>query len=746
MTVKDPRAARLQKTTAPRRLSLKYKLAGFIVLAVAPLVVILTWLSASQQLELQRASLAAKALSFGRMLAHEAEPAIAFNDRQTARELFESVALDADFAAAGLFTSKGQMLEGRGQLSAASPGVAARDVERVGNRLRATLPVTSVEGPSGTLVIELSVERVEREGHATRMRSSTTALAGLLLGALAAALIGRSIARRIGEIERVATAVAAGNADQAPIPIRSEDEIGALARAFNSMMATIRAQVETITETARSEAERLERMVAERTAELDERNRAMRALLDNVDQGFLSLDPEGRIRAERSAIVGRWLPDLATGSHVWEALAVVDERAAAWLSAAWSMVTDGFLPLETVLDQFPKAASFGHRTIALAFQPVPGGILCVMTDVTAERAREALERRERERLSLFSLLMKNRAGLVSFLEEADSMLAELAAPETGATPRSRALVHTLKGNFATLGLGSLASECHHVEDLMTRDADVLSAGLRALSTHWEELRVWVTPLLEAGDAEPKVEISATEHRAFVASLAESGACDGLASWAQSWRLEPLKRRLELLGERARTTAHRLGRGPIDVTCIDSGLRANLKELNPVFSALVHVVRNAIDHGAEAPDERVAAGKPMRLQITLSAAVVGRALCLEVSDDGRGIDWEKVAAKARAAGLPADSHDALVAALFHDGVSTRDEVGEVSGRGVGLSALWMAVRSCGGHLAVESRPGVGTKFRCLFDGWEVSVPPADDALGSLRTPLPSGPGTASVSLP
>lgn len=132
--------------------------------------------------------------------------------------------------------------------------------------------------------------------------------------------------------------------------------------------------------------------------------------------------------------------------------------------------------------------------------------------------------------------------------------------------------------------------------------------------------------------------------------------------------------------------------------------------------LLHLLRNACDHGIEDPDTRRRAGKPLEGQVTLRAATRQGQVILEVQDDGAGIDWDRVRAKAVQQGLiPADqaataSHDLLVAALLHPGFSTRDTASAVSGRGVGMDVVQAFVESVHGTLAVDSIRGQGTTWR------------------------------------
>lgn len=131
--------------------------------------------------------------------------------------------------------------------------------------------------------------------------------------------------------------------------------------------------------------------------------------------------------------------------------------------------------------------------------------------------------------------------------------------------------------------------------------------------------------------------------------------------------------------------------------------------------LLHLIRNAVDHGIESPAERQAAGKPGTATVTLSAERHPGRLLLSLADDGRGIDEQRVIARALRQGLITTEAaqrmgtEELHALLFLPGFSTRDAVSETSGRGVGLDVVQEAARRAGGGVRVESRKGQGTRF-------------------------------------
>ena len=140
-------------------------------------------------------------------------------------------------------------------------------------------------------------------------------------------------------------------------------------------------------------------------------------------------------------------------------------------------------------------------------------------------------------------------------------------------------------------------------------------------------------------------------------------------------------------------------------------RSILDEIGP---PLLHLIRNAADHGIESPAERLAAGKPEEGRILLSASRDRNSVALRLSDDGRGIDRERILAKARREGVldpgaEALGDDGLLRVLARPGFSTAEAVSGVSGRGVGVDVAVTKVRALGGTIEVRSELGKGTTF-------------------------------------
>ncbi|HWM85456.1 MAG TPA: ATP-binding protein, partial [Kofleriaceae bacterium] len=220
--------------------------------------------------------LTSKASGYGGMLSVQLRSAVAFADRETAREVLSSLESEPDLAAVVLFGSRGQRLYERGRASQwvdrARDGVVSPRLFGHGDRVALVTPVESLEGPIGTLVIELSTSQMQAGMRRVVSTAIAAGVAALLFGIAAAWLIARSLARRLRDIANVATAVASGDTSVVWVNDTSSDEIGSLADAFNRMVSQLQ-----------SEEEHLRLAVRELTAADEALARANRELEDRVE-------------------------------------------------------------------------------------------------------------------------------------------------------------------------------------------------------------------------------------------------------------------------------------------------------------------------------------------------------------------------------------------------------------------------------------------------------------------------------
>jgi two-component system chemotaxis sensor kinase CheA len=462
----------------------------------------------------------------------------------------------------------------------------------------------------------------------------------------------------------------------------------------------------------------LEKIVQARTAELDGRNQDMKLVLDSVGQGFLTIDRQGVMSNEKSAIVEAWLGTAARGATFADYLAPHVPGIADMFRLSWSQVVENVMPLEVCLDQLPKRFTLRARHYDLGYTPILAGgqlekALVVVSDVTAVVEREQLEREQREVLQVFGSLARDKNGFMEFFGEAEELIASIAAWDSQDTATLKRIIHTLKGNAMLFGIQSIAEVCHAMEDRIVEEGAPPTEEQRAeLQAHWGRLATNSRTLLGEGES-IRLEIDEQEYQAVLAAVLRGRPREEVAAMITGWKLEPTARRLARVAEQARGIATRLNKGPIGVNIHDHRLRLDAARWAPFWSAFVHVVRNAIDHGLEGPENRNKLGKPREGMLELSTRVEGDSFVVEIWDDGRGIDWEAVVEKARAKHIPHANKADLVEALFQDGFSTANQVSEFSGRGIGLGAVRAACQARAGVVSVVSHPGGGTCLEFRF---------------------------------
>ncbi|MFG7476212.1 chemotaxis protein CheA, partial [Enterobacter hormaechei] len=169
---------------------------------------------------------------------------------------------------------------------------------------------------------------------------------------------------------------------------------------------------------------------------------------------------------------------------------------------------------------------------------------------------------------------------------------------------------------------------------------------------------------------------------------------------------------------------------IELTLMGSSTELDKSLIERIIDPLTHLVRNSLDHGIELPENRVAAGKSPVGNLILSAEHQGGNICIEVTDDGAGLNRERILAKAISQGMAVNENmtdEEVGMLIFAPGFSTAEQVTDVSGRGVGMDVVKRNIQEMGGHVEIQSKQGAGTTIRILLpltlailDGMSVKV--------------------------
>lgn len=472
----------------------------------------------------------------------------------------------------------------------------------------------------------------------------------------------------------------------------------------------------------------LQRIVDARTRELDARNGDLRLVLDNVGEGFVTLGMDGRMSRERSAVVDRWFDVAPTTTLFADYLRTASADVAEAFECGWEQLIEGVLPLELSLDQLPKHVEVSGRYISLEYLPIgkaepPEKVLIVMSDITSEVLRTRVEAEQREALHVFERVLTDREGFLEFFEEAKRLVAFISG-DSGADPvLLKRVVHTLKGNAAIFQIQTLADICHAIETRLTEaNGSPTATQVAELLRRWNGLQGNLAALL-GGTLEHRVEVDDAAYEALVHAVTHDTPRDRLVEMVLSLRLEPTARRLRRIADHTQRIASRLNKGDLAIHVRHDDLRLDARRFAPFWAAFAHVVRNAVDHGIEDADERRSRGKAPRGRIDLATHVDDQELLIEICDDGRGIDWDAIAASAKARGLPVESEGDLVEALCSDGITTKESADDLSGRGIGMGAVRAACRDLQGSLAIQSEKDRGTRIVFHFPSSQMAAAPA-----------------------
>ncbi|ORM82579.1 chemotaxis protein CheA [Pantoea deleyi] len=197
----------------------------------------------------------------------------------------------------------------------------------------------------------------------------------------------------------------------------------------------------------------------------------------------------------------------------------------------------------------------------------------------------------------------------------------------------------------------------------------------------------------------------------------------------SIRMMPMEYVFSRFPRLVRDLASKLGK-EVELTLLGSSTELDKSLIERIIDPLTHLVRNSLDHGIETPEKRLATGKTATGNLTLSAEHQGGNICIEVSDDGAGLNRERILAKALSSGLPVHenmSDEEVGMLIFAPGFSTAEQVTDVSGRGVGMDVVKRNIQEMGGHVEIASKQGKGTTIRILLpltlailDGMSVRV--------------------------
>ncbi len=526
----------------------------------------------------------------------------------------------------------------------------------------------------------------------------------------------------------------------------------------------------------------LEERVKATSAELANAVKEFEDVMNNIEQGILTIGPDLRLSSEFSSVARELFgKNEIAGVDVRSFFFAPDagkpaERMSDWLKYNFQSPQHWELSGPLGLKDLEYLRPDGEkRVIEISWKPIFTGkedgqgeealkmtkMMVVCVDVTEQRRleRELAENEEkhREELELISNMISLSTDTVSRfahdfqagvarIQEQLIMAGSFSALAAEDLKSFQRYLHTLKGNARQMRLKGLETEVHRLEGILEKkevDPVVLLESLDRLATISGRVTTTCERVLGQIDAMNENEDEAQ----ILSNVIMPGALPRLsefldkaisgpgwypletarqaASWMAQVPVQQMFRRIEALTEEL---SKDLGR-PIRIEKEGASVRVEPDTLGRLYDALLHLIRNSADHGGEAVEQRRAQGKPDALTIKLAVREIDQEIEIEVADDGRGMDPKLIRSRALLLGvLPKDrieraSDSEVLDLVFLPGFSTRDKTTRLSGRGVGMDVVKELVeRTLEGRVSLDSEVGKGTTVLLRFPRTHSIAPP------------------------
>lgn len=685
--------------------SIRYKLLLLTVVPTMLAVLVVGGVLTSCQTARLRTALQEKTARYGELASVQLRSAVVSSDRETAHETMNGIVRDEDVVSAHVYNQAREKLHSYGRPIEATLVEGASPV-RVGDTFMVAMPIWTMKGTRGLIELAVSTSSLAIERARIIRITIVVALVAALFAFVFAFPVARRMSGRIQGVAHYATRIASGDLAATPIDDGGRDEVSQTATAVNTMVA------------------QLQQLMAQQAEHAADKQRLV---LEHVNQGLFAVTHDGVLVGERSRATESMLGPIATGESLAAIARRHDARTAAGFELGFSQLATDMLPIELALFQLPHELVARGRVLAFEYapftdpdDPTSNRLLVTITDITEEREHAEAREVEAESAAFFKQLAADRYGVRRFVDDARTQI-ELIGNSKSTSVVFGAL-HTVKGNAGLMGLDAWVKRCHDAETVLNEYGELTPDQRQEIVWAWSATEDRLLPFLEQ---QSSMEVSTTDFEALVRIARREGSWAELRGLLRDMTLESTAMPLRKLADHCSELASRHDRPLGHLLVEDHGVRLDPDRWGSLWSVLTHVVRNIVIHGMRSD---------ARTNIALRTIRSGEGVMIEIADEGRGIQWESLRERARAAGMPSRTRDDLIAAMFASQISTRDSVDEIAGRGVGLAAVAATCRELGVRFELPDQPR-GTSFR-----FHLPIAPSPASLtkpptSTSTTPLP-----------
>lgn len=512
--------------------------------------------------------------------------------------------------------------------------------------------------------------------------SSAVAVSFLILSALVLFVLQHYFLKRLTTLDHQLHNLLESDLKGLRVASQGHDEIAHLAHSINDLLGNI-----------------------------EEKTQNINDIVATVKSGFLIADRKGMIRKGVSAYCYHIFGPIVMEGQPLSRILFSGKRDQDHFTGLYEQLIENDIDPEFSLSQLPSEIQIGQKFIRMTGQPIVNGgsieaVVFTVHDITHLMEVEEENRRNRSLIKIYSI----QKAFSAFLQNSRELIRECHEQVYTNPARMRKNLHTLKGNFSVYGMVKAADLIHEIEEKSVLETGDIAAIEMEISNFLRDIQSTLNIDLE--DAAQKQ--LTVDREKIVAFLHASQSWNDLAaarkkteSFVQNLISVSVYELMKPVFEDGQRMAQQLGK-KIEFELEGGEIMVDPHDVQRLFQDLIHIIRNALDHGIERFQERRDKRPTGKIRLAFSIQDDDLHVCVE--DDGRGIDHDKIRKRAvetqilsaEAASLATE--DELVQLLFREGFSTSESPTAISGRGIGMAAIFDTIKKRQGTITIKSAKG------------------------------------------
>jgi len=571
---------------------------------------------------------------------------------------------------------------------------------------------------------------------ATYFLTKKSILFGLFLTALSLFIglfFSNTITHPIKDLVEGTTKIATGEYGY-QIQVKTNDEVKVLANSFNKMSLKVKDSILELKDANKKLDflnKNLEKIVIQRTDELKQANEYLDAMINSLDQGLLVFDKNNICNPFFTKACVEIFDGSPSGKDFFNFIGIENKDELKTLRRWSQNLFKESIPFDSIAELGPAKLKLGDnrepKHITLDYYPMRNNesegienIVVVATDKTKEVISEKKLNIQKEEARRVVFIVENKLQFLSFLSEFErfnSRLSELAkAKDNLDLSQVKLMLHTMKGGASVFKFDSIAEKIHHAESkLMNNSQKDIKELLTKLvnsnqkSIDKEKFRLQQFLGSELVDGKRRREVKLENLVKFMKKIKQQ---DLINSFKELIYFIPIKDYFTGYDIFILEVAEKLDKEILPIHFQGGNILIDPTRYESLFQTFQHLIQNMVIHGIETPEERAELKKKEKGLVSITFLENSKSLTISFKDDGRGIDTEAIRellTKKKIEGAEKFSKEQLCMHVFDEDLTTSNELNNLVGRGIGMSAIKKEIDKLGGNIKISSEKNIGTEF-------------------------------------